>query len=151
MMLWKSSWNFWMFWGLYKEMEDGGIKREWEGNLPAEYVDHVLFCPHITFGACQTLVRLHLFPWTQKHSTATGASPNSSFCWSESARLVRRRGPKRSEWMLHLAAVWPQLSVRRDGIRRDRTAKHKINGKSIFRKSQKYAGCLTSAAWIHQG
>lgn len=40
--------------------------------------------------------------------------------------------------MLHLAAVWPRLSVRCDGIYRDKTAEHKINEESIFRKSQKY-------------
>lgn len=89
---------------------------------------------------------LPLFAAPKALHSRFGAPPNSSFCWSKSARLVRRRGLKRSEWMLQLAAVWPQLSVRRDRIRRDRTAKHKINGKSIFRKSQEYSGCLTSAA-----
>lgn len=106
----------------------------------------VLPSHHLWRLSAQTSVRPPLFPEPKALHSRFGAPPNSSFCWSESARLVRRRGLKRSEWMLHLAAVWPQLSVRRDGIRRDRTAKHKINGKSIFRKSQKYAGCLTSAA-----
>lgn len=58
-------------WGLYKKKEDGGIKREWEENLPAEYVDHVPFCPHITFGACQRRPRSGPpFSLKPKHSTA---------------------------------------------------------------------------------
>lgn len=40
--------------------------------------------------------------------------------------------------MLHLAAVWPQLSVRRDGIYRDKTVEHSMDEKSLLRKSQKY-------------
>lgn len=74
------------------------------------------------------------------------------------AILVRRQiplsaGPNLLVWCVEASgcSIWPQLSVRRDGICRDKTAEHKINEKSIFRKSQKYVRCLTSAAWIHDG
>lgn len=116
------------------------MERKKEEESIKEYVDHVPACPHITFDArrCGPPPRPLFLP-NPKRSTAVlvrcqiplSAGPNP-------ARLARRRGPKRSEWMLHLAAVWPQLSVRRDGIYRDKTAEHRMDEESLLRKSQKY-------------
>lgn len=135
-------------WCPYREKEEGSIKREWEENHPDEYADHVLFCPHITSDACQRGPQFSpLFPEPKALHSHFDELPNSAFCWPESARLVLRWGLKEAGE----CSVWPQLSVRHDGICRDKTSEHKLNEKSIFRKSQQYVGCLTSAAWIHEG
>lgn len=116
-------------------------------NPPAAHTDHVPFCPRVTFGACQR------GPQSPPHPL----SPEpKALCMLGRCQIPLSAGPnglglRRSGWMLHLAAVWPRLPVRPDGICRDKTAEHKISEQSTFRKSRKYVGCLTSAAWIHEG